>query len=1209
MVIKEGLTSYPRELGSGGTPGRCKDGWSVRRENCASQKLVSLLTITLGLGKAQKKKSPKRSLRKRDRDRRGAKRSAGRNPRRSPVQGWQPLESPNYWDEYTEDSLTAAGFRREGTTFQKDIVTGSTITSPVIRELREIQQYQDMLYETPDLETASGIRNYGLVYDFDAVQALIANATKVVEAEEERVFGTGVREWRAKGGAWAERDEAPDLTKTSEQKKGWQNKGDGLFGDHVGYAPVYKSGKDLDMDAGRSKNIKYKGSGELGRILGYLSWYNMEEGAGYSQVNLPGYKKPLWDTFEIIPGWEMEAPSLMGVVDMSVSVIAAVVTAPVGGIGGTAISAAINSIDDLVFTAAEVSGGYISPEQGWLNAGKIFAQAGVTVLMDGLMNGWNTWDATDPTKAISGGIFGEIGENFWGKALATFGQQMVTNGANGLINSTNFAFDDNGNITGLETDMEAWGDSVFGENAWAGYASSFVGSAVTAGLNDLMPKLNLQGYEADLDEIGVKKLGILSSTIGGLAGELASMAFDGEFTVNLLNLSDIARIFGAGDEAASRLNKGLFEVGIGWDDDGDFGVRSRFGSGGASLNIGGLIGVWDVFGNVQRKNEEIQARVDAAKERGRELRVRRNGEFEKEEEPDSGLPSLSPENPGKEVTLPEPELLPEIDYEREIKKKDIEELARGRNEGTTEEEQKNSENDAIIAIREYLNEDGQIDSAELFMKDMVLEEGLQAFDFNALVENLFDDDDWTPEDILFIEDKLEDVEELKQKFNTALQDALAEDRDELYKRLSRGDPVFLAYSNKLKEMQELGIINDHKIFNPFDQDFKANKDARNAALDHILDNHLAYSRIMVVKKDNELWYFLFDSRAMVEDEEGKMVPNPGATTDVYRVRPSSDPDSNLPETSHWEAGGKLVADNDTLNGLEVENASDTPFENSNWFTALDVENLELNQVRLAWYSNESFQAIKDNLEMLLTGRTEPESQNEGYNGFDHFMWDLEFGWDIVNEKWHDGPNVNEINDVLDRWEDEENSGPGVIRAMNAHGYDVIRSFTFCNIGSATFAGIYNDFYNTGIGSGNVVNPVSNSLDPVNDTLGRSNHYTEVSFIYGALWGKLYSLSLNRSFKAPGATGHINRISNIIDVTMPGQYDTPEQIAFAEEQRQKYKDQLGYAYEYNGREYIFQFDNVGEWIGADLGYNKAWDPRYSLEQHIGRSNTFVFTPVR
>jgi hypothetical protein len=37
---------------------------------------------------------PQRSLRKRDRDRRGAKRSAGRNPRRSPVQGWQPLESP-----------------------------------------------------------------------------------------------------------------------------------------------------------------------------------------------------------------------------------------------------------------------------------------------------------------------------------------------------------------------------------------------------------------------------------------------------------------------------------------------------------------------------------------------------------------------------------------------------------------------------------------------------------------------------------------------------------------------------------------------------------------------------------------------------------------------------------------------------------------------------------------------------------------------------------------------------------------------------------------------------------------------------------------------------------------------------------------------------------------------------------------------------------
>jgi hypothetical protein len=61
----------------------------------ASQKLVSLLTIALGLGcEAQEKKSPKRQLSRRDRDRRGAKRSAGRNPRRSPVQGWQPLESP-----------------------------------------------------------------------------------------------------------------------------------------------------------------------------------------------------------------------------------------------------------------------------------------------------------------------------------------------------------------------------------------------------------------------------------------------------------------------------------------------------------------------------------------------------------------------------------------------------------------------------------------------------------------------------------------------------------------------------------------------------------------------------------------------------------------------------------------------------------------------------------------------------------------------------------------------------------------------------------------------------------------------------------------------------------------------------------------------------------------------------------------------------------
>jgi hypothetical protein len=408
-------------------------------------------------------------------------------------------DTNDYWDEYTEDSLTAAGFRREGTTFQKHIVTGSTITSPVIRELREIQQYQDMLYETPDLETASGIRNYGLVYDFDAVQALIANATKVVEAEEERVFGTGVREWRAEGGAWAERDEAPDLSKKKEQEKGWQNRGDGLFGKHVGYAPVYKSGYDVDMEKSRTKNIKYKGSGELGRILGYLSWYNMEEGAGYSQVNQPAWDKPLWDAYPLFGNedWMMEAPSFAGAVDLVVQVVATVATAPVGGWGGAALGAAIGSVDDLLFTALELGTGYIIPEQALLQVGQTLLKAGVQ-----------------------------------------------------FIDANSLEIED-GQVVGWRFDGDQWAESVFGKNALA----SYVGSFARAGANEL-----LKGTAVGLLGEGANNYTSLIKTASALAGEGVGSLIDGEFSLNLLNLTDILNPFIEDKELLAKMDMGLFSM-------------------------------------------------------------------------------------------------------------------------------------------------------------------------------------------------------------------------------------------------------------------------------------------------------------------------------------------------------------------------------------------------------------------------------------------------------------------------------------------------------------------------------------------------------------------------------------------------------------------------------------------------------------------------
>jgi hypothetical protein len=203
-------------------------------------------------------------------------------------------ETNDYWDNYTEDNLTASGFRRDGNYFVKDIVTGSTITSPVVRELRKIQEYQNMIYETPDLETASGIRSYGLAYDFDAIQALIANATQVVEAEEERVFGTECRNGdpRAEPGlSWRK---LRTSAKSQYAKKAGRTR---VMASLASMWVMLRSTSPVMIwtcpRAGARTSST--GSGELGRIMGLLNWYNMEESAGYSKVNMPAWDKPLWD--------------------------------------------------------------------------------------------------------------------------------------------------------------------------------------------------------------------------------------------------------------------------------------------------------------------------------------------------------------------------------------------------------------------------------------------------------------------------------------------------------------------------------------------------------------------------------------------------------------------------------------------------------------------------------------------------------------------------------------------------------------------------------------------------------------------------------------------------------------------------------------------------------------------------------------------------
>jgi hypothetical protein len=495
----------------------------------------------------------------------------------------------------------------------------------------------------------------------------------------------------------------------------------------------------------------------------------------------------------------------------------------------------------------EESMGYITGEQAALQ----FFQKGVTAAFsigfDGLMNGFEI-PGTENFLGGFEGIGGFMGENPLAMGLESMFSGMVQGNFNSWVNA--FELDGNG---GWDWNGEAYTEGAWGKNAWAGYVGSFIGSATTAAINQAMPQVNLQGYERNTEGLGIERIGMFSSTIGGLVGELAGSLIDGEFRVNLLNVSDFARWLGADESLAQSMNQGLLEVGIGFNDRGEFGVRSRIGGGGAALNLSVMTGLAEAFENVAMVNQEIQDRVDAAKARGRELRELREADLGREN-PDEGLPYLSPENPEEQVTLPEPDLLPEIDYEREGKKDDLEEIMQGIDENSSQNEMQ----DAIHAAEEYLNEDGQIDSAEEFMADMVLEEGLQAFDFSALMEEMIKSGEWNADKTLEIEDHLEDIEDLKVRFEQALVLALSDSQEQLQSRLAFGDPTFFAYTSKLNELQDLGILNDHEIFNPFERmatrlptdeervkmeelGLTAPEYFRHEAMQTILKNYLAFS--------------------------------------------------------------------------------------------------------------------------------------------------------------------------------------------------------------------------------------------------------------------------------------------------------------------------------------------------------------------------------
>jgi hypothetical protein len=127
--------------------------------------------------------------------------------------------------------------------------------------------------------------------------------------------------------------------------------------------------------------------------------------------------------------------------------------------------------------------------------------------------------------------------------------------------------------------------------------------------------------------------------------------------------------------------------------------------------------------------------------------------------------------------------------------------------------------------------------------------------------------------------------------------------------------------------------------------------------------------------------------------------------------------------------------------------------------------------------------------------------------------------------------------------------------------------------------------------------------PEGNNLQNSSYFTEVSPIYGALLGKLNGFSLVESPPDGYPAPHINRYSNV-ELYDPNNPDHAgmENYIFTYTEKYGTLNDLGEAKSYD---FVFSYDNSGEWLGMDLPMNLAWGR--PMEEYMATTRSFMFTP--
>jgi hypothetical protein len=428
------------------------------------------------------------------------------------------------FNESMDDTFVLnGGWNRLGNVYVRDVIVNSTMWDHIITEKAYVEAYRQYIQLPWELRTDLSDKNTDAL-DAYGIQALIGMAEQEVAEKGREIFGKG-----------------------------------GLFTLWIGEAPELK--KNANPDNGQWNIFVRYGSGELGRLLRDYYYWQLKGQNGIALMDAPLWEKPLWDS----RGSWFKAPSIRSTVDIYLQVVSSVASIVIGAVGSVftgggamaAVNAAFNLIDDTVFGALDVYGGYKSWEEAGVEFGKKAAIGFGTSML--------TMGFSAIGSAAAAGVSAASGVS---KVMV----QTAVTGAQALTTSTLTSA-----ISAVNWDKEngfSWSGSAFKEGMRGGAIGALTSMAgtVTSGIMDL----GLEGFYDQIHADGAQ----FNNLAGGLAGQGINYAFGGDFDLNVFNLS----MLGIKNSNGEVLSGGLLELHLGRD-----GVGMNLGTGGVDVGLGTIV--------------------------------------------------------------------------------------------------------------------------------------------------------------------------------------------------------------------------------------------------------------------------------------------------------------------------------------------------------------------------------------------------------------------------------------------------------------------------------------------------------------------------------------------------------------------------------------------------------------------------------------------